>query len=94
MSIDEDIQKGQQAQALLENEILQEIFANMRDTLTSAWSESPDRDVEGRERIYLMKKTVDTFEEHLKAYVNTGKFASHQLELKHKKSLAQKAGLK
>lgn len=80
-----DIFRGERAARLLEDELLQEAFATIEQEYTNQWLASPARDHEGREKLYLMVKTLHRFRSELAAVVETGKLAQHNL------TLAQKA---
>lgn len=72
--------RGMQANDLLEHELLVEAFEVIQSRLTSEWADSPVRDTEGRERIWLMMKLLSNLKEHIRAVAETGKLASIQLE--------------
>ena len=82
-------ERARQAQELAEHPLFKEALATYRERLMKEWSDSPARDTEGREKLWLMQKTVAVVESHLKQLMETGKLASLQLE--QRRSLAQRA---
>lgn len=86
-----DIFRGERAQRLLEDEILQEAFATIEQEYTQQWLNSPARDQDGRERLFLMVKTLHRLRTELEAVLQTGQVAKHNLSLLEK---ARKIGQK
>lgn len=84
-----EIERARQAGELAEHPIFKEALEQYRQRLTDEWAASPARDTEGRERLWLMSKTISVVEGHLKELMETGKLASIQWE--QKQSLAQRA---
>lgn len=82
-------ERARQAQELAEHPLFKEALTAYRERLMQEWSESPARDTEGREKLWLMQKTVAVVESHLKQLMETGKLASLQLE--QRRTLAQRA---
>lgn len=80
--------RGMAANELLSNELLVEAITTIDDRLTQEWANSPVRDTEGRERIWLMKKLLQNLSGHIRDVAETGKLASIQLE--RERTLAQK----
>jgi hypothetical protein len=81
--------RGQRAAELLADPLLVEAFALLDERFNQQWADSPARDTEGRERIWLMKKLLKNVGEHLAQVAMTGKMASLQLE--QHKTMLQKA---
>lgn len=86
-----DIFRGERAQRLLEDEILLEAFATIEQEYTQQWLNSPARDQDGRERLFLMVKTLHRLQTELQTVVQTGQVAKHKLTLLEK---AQQLGQK
>lgn len=84
-----EMDRARQAQELAEHPIFMEALAQYRQRLNDEWAASPARDTEGRERLWLMSKTISVVEGHLKELMETGKLASIQWE--QKLTLAQRA---
>lgn len=86
-----DIFRGERAQRLLEDELLTEAFATIEQEYTRKWLESPERDVEGRERLRLMIKSLHRLRTELTVVLQTGQVAKHNLTLMEKaRQLGQK----
>lgn len=81
-----DIFRGEQAARLLNDELLQEAFATIERECTDQWLQSPERDIEGRERLRLTIKCLHRLRLELQSVLDTGQMA--------KLSLAQRIGQK
>lgn len=83
--------RGERAQRLLEDEVLQGAFATIEQEYMTQWTNSPARDQDGRERLYLMVKTLHRLQTELQAVLQTGQVAKHNLTLAEKaRALGQK----
>lgn len=88
-TIEQRIYNGDQARLVLENEAFAQAFADIKTEYIEAWTQSPVRDAEGREKLYLMIKMTEKLEQTLRSSLEDGKMA--KLELKHKQTLADRA---
>lgn len=75
---DEQELRGIEAQKILDNPLVKEVFQSMNESFDLAWMESKDGEQDLRERIYLTKRLLKRFEHEFKQMVITGK-ASKQL---------------
>ncbi len=78
-----DRARGVRAGELLENELLVEAFETARAEYLKAWESTPARDVEGRERLWIMVKLIDRVRGHLRQVLDAGKIADahmHEIE--------------
>ncbi len=73
-----EVERGQQAAQVLEHPLFVEAFDQYRARLVAEWESSPVRDAEGREKLWLMVKTVDAVRGHLEGVMQTGKMATLQ----------------
>lgn len=98
MSLESELTQGQQAglllqspldQTILQHPLLQEVISNRIQQLTNAWMESPQRDSEGRERLYLLISAWKTLQGDLQSVVDTGRLA--EFELERKRTLSERA---
>lgn len=72
--------RGQRAAELINDPLMQEAFAVLQERFQTEWADSPARDTEGRERIWLMQKLLKNVAAHLAEVATTGQLASIQLE--------------
>ena len=79
MDKEKEIQRGQQAKRILEDPIFVEALQKVSQELDQEWINSPIRDTEGRERIYMMKKMLNVLLVQIKSVLETGKLASKQI---------------
>jgi len=79
MDKEKEIQRGQQAKRILEDPIFVEALQKVSQELDQEWINSPIRDTEGREKIYMMKKMLGVLHVQLKSVLETGKLATKQI---------------
>jgi len=76
----EEQTRGQEAQMLLDSELLQEALSAIEAEVVAQWEKCPARDAEGKEALWQLYKTSKKFRAVLTGYVQTGKLASEQLK--------------
>tara|TARA_R110002012_G_scaffold6461_2_gene29691 strand:+ start:754 stop:999 length:246 start_codon:yes stop_codon:yes gene_type:complete len=79
MNLEKEQQRGQRAKAILEDEIFTEAIQKVSAELDLEWINSPVRDTEGREKIYMMKKMLNVLLVQLQSVMETGKLATKQI---------------
>ena len=79
MNLEKEQQRGQRAKAILEDEIFAEAIQKVSAELDLEWINSPVRDTEGREKIYMMKKMLNVLLVQLQSVMETGKLATKQI---------------
>ena len=79
MDKEKEIQRGHRAKAILEDEIFAEAIQKVSIELDQEWLNSPIRDTEGREKIYMMKKMLNVLLVQIQSVMETGKLASKQI---------------
>lgn len=84
MTPEQIIQRGDRAKQLLDEPLLVEAFAVAEQEYLDQWQNSPARDVEGREKLYLMLKLLQRVKGHLTSAMESGVIE--------KATLAQRAG--
>lgn len=72
--------RGQRAVELMTDPLMVEAFDLLHARFQTEWADSPARDTEGRERIWLMQKLLKNLGGHLSEIAQTGQLASLQLE--------------
>ncbi|HEY7246258.1 MAG TPA: hypothetical protein VH678_20485 [Xanthobacteraceae bacterium] len=82
--------RGVRAEALLNDELLQESFATLDANYVQAWRTAPVRDVEMREKLWQAVNIVGKVKEHLTKIVNDGKLAQADLSMRTAKAGSQK----
>ena len=88
-TIEQRIYDGNRAREILDNEVFQQVFADIEQELYKAWTESPARDAEGREKIHQYLAMLRKVKSHLQTTLETGRLAD--LEMEHKRSLLDRA---
>ncbi|MBC8407157.1 MAG: hypothetical protein H8E12_00235 [Rhodobacteraceae bacterium] len=79
MDKEKEIQRGHRAKQILEDPIFVEALQKVSQELDQEWINSPIRDTEGREKIYMMKKMLNVLLVQLRSVMETGKLASKQI---------------
>lgn len=82
MDKEKEIQRGHRAKQILEDPIFVEALQKVSQELDQEWINSPIRDTEGREKIYMMKKMLNVLLVQLRSVMETGKLASKQINKK------------
>lgn len=75
-----EMQRGASAQAALDNPLIAEALAAWELEITRTWSQSPLRDVEGRERLRLMLEASKSFRAYLLQTMDTGRLARETMQ--------------
>jgi len=78
-----------EARDVVEHPLYVEAFEVYQKRLMDEWADSPARDKEGRETLWLMLKTARAVQAHLQQIMETGQLASIQLE--QKRSMLERA---
>lgn len=76
----DDQDRGRNAQALLDNELLREALDAIDREVMEQWIDCPARDKEGKEALWQLIKTSRKFRSVLTGYIDTGKLATEQLK--------------
>lgn len=84
-TIEQRISEGSRAREVLENEAYQQAFSAIESEITEKWKNSPARDAEGREKLWMYLAMLKKFKNQLDTTLETGKLA--QLDLEHRQSL-------
>lgn len=79
-----EILRGERARQLLEDPLMKEGFALLELEYMKAWQETPVRDVQARETLFLSYKNLQRVKGHLLQVMDSGTLA--------KATLAQRAG--
>lgn len=79
MDIEQKIARGVEANSIINNELFKSAFDEINQEILDQWQTSPARDVEGREKLYLMLKIAEKFRSNLTRVIDTGKIAQMEL---------------
>ena len=74
-----EIQRGRDAELLLQHPLLQEAFEVIEREVTEQWQNSPARDVDGREKLWLTLKLLKQVRHQIVSVVETGQVAQATL---------------
>jgi hypothetical protein len=89
-TIETRIYNADRAKEVLDNEAFQAAFSDIEKEVIEQWTNSPARDQDGRERLWVYLSLLRKVKAHLSTSVETGKLA--RLDLDHKQSKAQQLG--
>ena len=73
MTPEQEKQRTELAKSILENPVFQDAIKQIKQELYGEFLNSPARDSEGREKIYLMGKMFDLLLVNIKSVMETGK---------------------
>lgn len=88
-TLEQRIYDGNRAREVLENEVFQQVFADIEQEISQAWSNSPVRDEVGREKLFQHLTSLKKVKALIVATLESGKLA--ELDLNHKRTLVQRA---
>jgi hypothetical protein len=74
-----EIHEGNQAKRILEDEIFTNAVKKIEDRLDQEWLNSPLRDNEAREKIFLMRKMLQSLINEITSVMETGKMANKKI---------------
>jgi hypothetical protein len=74
-----EISRGQRAQAILDDPLVGEAFAAIERECLAEWRRAPGRDVEGRERLWLMLKMTERLKAHFVGLIDSGRLAGERI---------------
>ena len=89
MELEQKIGRGIRAKEVLENEIYIESYAALTKEIIELWQQSPARDVEGREKLFLMIGLIDKLKAIIQTEFETGVLA--EASLNRKRTLLEQA---
>lgn len=78
MTPEEEKQRTELAKSILDNPVFQDAIKQIKQELYGEFLNSPARDSEGREKIYLMGKMFDLLLVNIKSVMETGKLNKKQ----------------
>lgn len=81
-ALEDAIRRGERARAILEDALVIEAFDGIEANLLAAWRASPQRDAEGRERLWAMVAAMDAFKAAFTVYMNDGAIAAQEVLLR------------
>ena len=79
MTPEQESQRADDARLLLENPLFIEAFQVLRLTFTKKLMDSPARDSEGREKLYVMNQLLGSVKHHFESIVNNGVVAKRKI---------------
>tara|TARA_S200002703_G_scaffold18273_3_gene14930 strand:- start:1730 stop:1963 length:234 start_codon:yes stop_codon:yes gene_type:complete len=72
MTPEQEIQRSNDAKAIIENPLYQESYTELRKELINELLDTPLRDTEAREKIYMMVKMLDSVQTRIQSIMETG----------------------
>ena len=90
MNLEQQVERGAQADALLRSTIYQEGWTNVRQAIHEQWESCPLRDREGAHELRLMLKLLNDVQAVFESVVADGKVAAHELKRLNEKVISPK----
>jgi hypothetical protein len=75
----DDVARGIRARAILDDPLVADAFAALERECLAEWRRAPARDVDGRERIWLMLKLTERLKAHFETLIAYGTLAGDRL---------------
>jgi hypothetical protein len=88
MSIESDMERAQQAVAVVNNPAFKRGFEALAQAIHEAWESAPVRDFEGQQLLKLQLKLLSDVRANLERAIADGKIAAHELDQRRKSNLA------
>jgi len=79
MTTEEEVRRGLRAQALLADPLVADAFAALDSHCIEEWRRAGPRDVETRERLWLMLKLTERLKQHFASLVEDGRLAGERI---------------
>lgn len=79
MTPEQEAHRGQEAELLLNNDLLCEALAAIDAEVVKQWQDCPARDRDGKEALWQLMKTAQKFRRILIGHIETGKLARENL---------------
>jgi hypothetical protein len=92
MTPEQEVYLGQRAKEVIENEAYIAAFDAIRQELIDQWQESPARDKDGRETLWLMLKQLDKLKLTLEGTMSAGRMKAADLTYREKTKLQRWLG--
>ena len=88
LELNKRVYDADQARLVLENDQFKQAFEEIQSEIIEQWKQSPARDEEGRQKLWLMYMMSQKLQSTLNSRLETGKLAS--MELERKRTMPQK----
>lgn len=88
MTPEQEAYNGSRAREILDNEVFQQAFDAIETELIERWKNSPARDQDGREKLWMYLHIHRQVRENLVRTMEGGKLA--EMNLEHKRSLKER----
>ena len=79
MALEQEKLRGQQAEALRNNPMLQYILQQLKEFYIEEWSKTDYSNVDAREHAYNMHVAIQKIHDEIDKYIASGKFATKQM---------------
>lgn len=80
MSLQADIERGARAKQLIDEPLITEAFASVRQAIHDRWESCPLRDHEGKHELHLMLKLLTDVRTVFETAIDDGKMAAIELK--------------
>lgn len=76
----EELRRAEEAKRFTNDPLYKEAFETTREHLVEELFNTPIRDEEGRDYIFITIKALDVIDGHIKSIITTGKLANQELK--------------
>lgn len=78
-TLEQQKERGERAQRLFHDEIVQDAFRSIEENIISKWRNSLADESQERDRAYIMLRLLENLKQQFLHAMNTGKAADHEL---------------
>lgn len=76
----DELQRARHAKEALENPLVSEALTTYEEDITELWKHSKTKDVDAREKLWMMLQAAHHFRNYLQAAMDSGKIVQAQME--------------
>ena len=80
MASQEEVDRGREAELLLQNPVYADAWEGLRSDLIRDWAHTEPNDVNGRERLWIAVSLLEQLQTKLVQTVNAGRMASEEFD--------------
>ncbi len=77
---EQEVWRAEKAKQFLNDEMIKEALDGIRDKIIQQWADTPIKDIELREKVWMMYNIHKNFIERLQEHIATGEMASLQIK--------------
>ena len=80
VNLESEVWRGNDAKRIMDDRLVREALEDIASRIIEEWRKTPVRDVELREKLWMMYNVHHSFIDRFREHIETGKLASLQLQ--------------